>query len=72
MFEAKYFQYEYALVCRNLPTTLVNGLSLEEHEPVELAKAVDEHNQYLQNLIESGIKLIEIQAQEVLALKSCK
>ena len=72
MFEAKDFQYEYALVCRNLPTSLVNGLSLEEHEPVELAKAADEHNQYLQNLIESGIKLIEIQAQEVLALKSCR
>ena len=47
MFEAKDFQYEYALVCRNLPTSLVNGLSLEEHEPVELAKAADEHNQKL-------------------------
>lgn len=63
-FEAKYFEYEYALVCKNLPSTLDNGLSLDQHDPVDLATAKEEHRQYLLHLVESGLKLIEIEAQE--------
>lgn len=64
-YDAQSFEYEYALVCKNLPSTLVNGLSLEEHEPVDVAKAEKEHSDYLIHLVESGVKLIEISAQEV-------
>lgn len=63
-YDAKLFEYEYALVCKNLPSSLVNGLSLEQHDPVDVEKAKKEHNDYLLHLVESGVKLIEISAQE--------
>lgn len=56
--------YEYALVCRDLPKSLVNGLSMDKHDPIDLVAAEDQHTKYLEYLEQSGLKLIEIKAQE--------
>lgn len=58
------FNYNYALVCSDVPNSLVNGLSLEEHEPVNLELAVEQHKLYLNLLEESGIKLIKVNSDE--------
>ncbi len=58
------FNFEYALVCRDLPNSLLNGLSLSEHTPVDLEEARIQHANYLNYLKESGVKLIEIDADE--------
>lgn len=62
---SKCFEYEYALVCNDLPDSILNGLSLEDHDPVDLAAAKKQHSEYLQYLRDSGLKLIEIGPQEV-------
>ena len=61
----RFAKYEYALVCKDLPKSLVNGLSIENHDPVSLDDATRQHNDYLAYLRSSGLKLIEIEAQEV-------
>ncbi len=60
----RFAKYEYALVCKDLPKSLVKGLSLENHDPVKLDEAIKQHNDYLDFLRASGLKLIEIEAQE--------
>jgi len=60
----KCFEYEYALICNGLPSSIVNGLSLEDHDPVDLDLAKKQHSEYLKYLKESGLKLIEIEPQE--------
>ena len=59
------FEYDYALVCRSVPKSLVNGLSLADHEAVNLDEATAQHRQYL-DLLRSfdGLKLIEVDADE--------
>ena len=57
-------KYNYALVCRNVPSSLINGLSLGEHEPVDLDKAKKHHKEYIDYLKESGLRLIEIEPDE--------
>ena len=44
---SKNFNFEFALVCKNLPLSLVNGLSLTQHDPVDLNKAKEQHENYL-------------------------
>lgn len=58
-------KYNYALVCRNLPNSLINGLSLDnQHEPVDIEEARKQHKAYIDYLEESGLKLIEIEPDE--------
>ena len=61
---SNFFHFEFALVCRNIPASLVNGLSLIEHDQVDLIAAKEQHHEYLRLLEESGVKLIEIEANE--------
>jgi len=61
----RFAKYEYALVCKNLPKSLVSGLSLEKHDPISLEEAAIQHSEYLSYLRASGLKLIEIEAQEI-------
>ena len=57
-------KFDYVLVCNDLPNSVVNGQSLEEHEPMDLEKAKIGHQMYLTYLRESGLKLIEISPDE--------
>ena len=59
------FNFEFALVCSGLPDSLVNGLSLEKHEPINLELARQQHENYLLNLKKSGLKLITIEPNEL-------
>lgn len=59
-----YFQYTHALVCEDVPKSITNGLSLDEHEPVDFEMAKKQHQVYLQYLENSGIKLIKISSNE--------
>ena len=52
------------LVCNDLPDSVVNGQSLEEHEPINLEVARRDHKAYLNYLRESGLRLIEIEPDE--------
>lgn len=61
---SNFFEYGYALVCNNLPSSMINGLSLEDHDPVDIPHAKKQHSNYLKNLRESGLRLIEIEPQE--------
>lgn len=54
------FTHEYALVCRRVPASLVDGLSMDEHEPIDLTKATQSHEAYKTCLRENGLKLIEV------------
>ena len=58
------FQYNYALVCNNLPNSVLNGQSIEEHDPINLETARNDHQMYLNYLRECGLKLIEINPDE--------
>lgn len=58
------FNYTHALVCESIPNSLVNGLSLDEHEPIDLSLAMTQHKAYLDELQKSGLKLIKIQSDE--------
>ena len=62
---SKNFNFEFALVCKNLPSSLINGLSLTQHDPVDLNKAKEQHENYLNYLKESNVKLIEIESNEI-------
>lgn len=64
-YKAVNFKYEYALVCRDIPKTIANGLSIEDHEPVDLNKTIQEQKDYIDYLKQAGLKLIEIDAQEI-------
>lgn len=57
--------YEFALVCRGVPKSLVNGLSLSDHEPIDLEKAISQQESYKEALIKCGLKLIEIEEDEL-------
>ena len=37
------FQHDCVLVCNGLPNSISNGLSLEEHEPINLENAKKDH-----------------------------
>lgn len=56
--------FEYALVCKTIPNSLMNGLSLEAHEPLDLKKAKEQHELYLNYLTESNVKLVEIEPDD--------
>ena len=60
-------EFKYALVCNDIPNSLVNGLSLTQHEPVSLETARQQHKAYLTHLRESNVKLIEIEPNEAFA-----
>jgi dimethylargininase len=62
MFQSTRLNYEYALVCSDIPNTLINGLSLSsDHEPVNLQLAREQHQTYINYLKdEANIKLIYI------------
>ena len=57
-------QYDCALVCSDLPNSVINGQSLEEHEPINLEVARKDHQAYLNYLRSTGLKLIEIHPDE--------
>ena len=58
------FNFEFALVRTSIPASTVNGISMGDHEPVDLQKARDQHQAYLDYLRQSGVKLIELQGDE--------
>ncbi|CAF0867782.1 unnamed protein product [Brachionus calyciflorus] len=60
----KPFFYTHALVCEDIPHSLNNGLSLDDHEPIDLDLARRQHQSYLDILEKSGLKLIKIQSDE--------
>ncbi|RNA18741.1 N(G)-N(G)-dimethylarginine dimethylaminohydrolase 1 [Brachionus plicatilis] len=58
------FEYTHALVCDDVPKSVINGLSLDEHEPVDYEMAKNQHESYLKHLESCGIKLVKIQSNE--------
>jgi len=62
MFQSTKLNYEYALVCSDIPNTLINGLSQSsDHEPVNLQLAREQHQNYINYLKDNAnIKLIYI------------
>jgi dimethylargininase len=59
------FTYNKAIVCRDIPKTLVNGLSSDpNHEPVDAQKASIQHQVYLNTLKTNGIELISIEPDD--------
>ena len=59
-----YFQYTHALVCEDVPRSVTNGLSLDKHEPVDFELAKKQHQDYLEHIENTGIKLIKIPSNE--------
>ena len=58
------FEYDYALVLSDIPQTLDNGLSLEEHDQIDLHKAREQHLNYLKCLEDSGVKLVKVEPDD--------
>ena len=58
------FKYEYALVRKTIPNSTIDGISMNDHEPVDVQKAREQHQAYLNYLRQSGLKLIELEADE--------
>lgn len=58
------FTYEYALVRSSIPESTINGITMSNHEPVDLNKARETHEAYLKYLTRSGVKLIELEGNE--------
>ena len=59
-----FFKHKFALVCNGIPNSLVNGLSLEEHEQIDLEKARQQHLVYLNELQKLGVSLIAVEPDE--------
>jgi dimethylargininase len=57
--------HNYALVCETIPKSIVNGLSLEKHEPVNFERAKSQHKAYLNALKQCGINLISVEPNEI-------
>lgn len=61
-------EFKYALVCNDIPNSLVNGLSMStQHDPVSIDVGRQQHQFYLNYLRESNVKLIEIEPNESFA-----
>lgn len=59
------FSFKHAIVCRDVPNSLINGLSLDaNHEPVDVNKARAQHLNYLSALRSTGLKLFEMEPDE--------
>jgi dimethylargininase len=58
------FEYEYALVMSDIPQTLDSGLSLEQHDSVNLSLAREQHQNYLKTLEQCGVKLIKLEPDD--------
>ena len=59
------FEYKYALVCKSVPNSVKDGLSLKTHDGIDVEKAREEHCLYLDCMKSIGLKLIEIEGNEV-------
>lgn len=59
-----FFNYTHALVCEDVPRSVINGLSLDKHEPVDYDLAKKQHEAYLKILENSGLKLIKFSSDE--------
>jgi len=58
------FQHDCVLVCNDLPNSIINGLSLEKHDPLDLKIARQDHHLYLDYLRQTGLKVVEITPDE--------
>lgn len=58
------FEYEYALVVNKVPKSAINGLSLADHDPVDIEKALVEHQNYINALKDSNLEVIELEPDE--------
>jgi hypothetical protein len=58
------FEFDCAIVCINVPKSIVNGLSLNQHEPVVVEKAALQHKKYLNVLENIGLETIELEPDE--------
>jgi dimethylargininase len=61
---ANNFEYKYALVCKYVPDSIKDGLSLKKHDGIDVDKAREEHRLYLDCMKSIGLKLIEIEGKE--------
>jgi dimethylargininase len=55
------FSYDLAIVMKDVPESLNDGLSLSKHEPINLDVAREQHEQYKRFLASRNIELIEIE-----------
>lgn len=55
---------KYALVCGGVPQSLVNGLSMESHDPIDMTKAIHQQQIYSDTLEKSGLTLVKVEADE--------
>ena len=58
------FYFKYAIVCRSVPNSITQGLSMSKHDEVNVGKAQEEQDLYLKCLESIGLRFIEIEGQE--------